>query len=530
MPNYNTNIDRNRISIEDPDGSYRYLLNEANVDPEVAYNVYTQLQREYAINKPIIDMKNRMFENNPDYKNQLLIKGAIDSGNEIDENLGIDFQNKEAQRILKHRAQIIDEIYNGGNVTFSTSHDKVYKTILSSIKDGNDDLYESIKYGKDKNGDYYIRLDKENSRLTKQFFDFCDTPVVGFDRTKGRYTTFNDKTGSAYGQSGVFGLMRGSNNFSKAGQHNKFRRMYEYFNKSIDRNTDAGDREIYSEMYNMGGQNPYQTSLYAMRDNARTKQELDYYKGLIDANEDKYNTLFQTAPNLIENDIKLYNADKNIYETPTDAEKIELIQSLQEYIKRGKKVSVNTIYDSFNGKFIPEIGFIVDNGKTGDKKVEKQYKFTGDFIHNDSYDEYNKMSQFAAQADVRQMEDIGNEVNIGFYRNPIDNTMSTMQLRYAGAGVNGKLYQIMINNEPLKNGVISFQDASLLRQDYNDLLKVYNELETNKSLTDDYKTAIINKCIEDVSNDYRYIFSSLYGETPIVPSGYESLVRTILNR
>lgn len=546
MPEYNTEIDRRRISVEDPEGSYRYLLNEANVDPEKAYGVYTALQREYAINKPIIDMKNRMFENNPEYKNQLLIKGALDSGTEINEELGIDFNNPKVKSLLKEYDREIDDVFGkDDNLVYSTDHEKVYKTLLNNIKDDNEGLFEVLKYGKDKNGRYYIGLNKDDRRFIKQFFNHCDAPITGFDKTKGFYSRMvkdgddenafnngyvrNDRSNPSktFLQSAFFTLMGQPH---KSISSNQFNRFYEKLNNFISNNTDAGEKEIYSEMYNMGGQNPYQTGIYAMRQFASSKKDLDYYKGLIDADEDKYNALFQTAPNLMETDIKIYDENKNIYETPTDAAKLELLQYLQTYIKKGKKVSINTIYDSFNGKFTPEISFTMDNGLTGKEKVEKTFKFTGDFIHNDSYDEYNKKSRFAAQADVRQMEDIGNQINVGFYRNPNDNTMTNIQLAYAGVNSNGRVYQILINGEPLPNGIISFDSASILRQDYNDLLKVYNELETNKSLTDDYKTATINKCIKDVSNDYRYIFSSLYGETPIVPSGYESLVRTILNR
>lgn len=535
MPDYNTKIDRNRIDVRDPEGSYKYLLNEAGVDPEKAYQAYEYLQREYAINKSTFDAEKRLYDNNVDLKDSFKIKSALDKNDIIDsQSLRLDESNKLTSKLMNQYGKIIDDLYYGDNLAFITKKKKDYDSLVSKIGAVNGDLLNAINRGMDSNGNYYLSLSKDNRQYTKSFLDFCDGVNDEFSKYDGRYGHIDNK-GVAVKSDGFIG--KNLKAFAKAAEpltstnieepytknSNAFRRFYQKLNDKIDKNIKAEDKLIYTETINTGAQNPWQIHLQNLADNASTTNERNFYNGLLDQNRKAYASLMQSVPNFVEEDMKMYNEKTGLFENMTQEDKLNVRNYLQMHINQGKDFSINCLYDPFTGKFSPLISFTFKSG-SGSTATETNFKITGDFLHNDIYDEYNNTSKslpFKSYAEVRRLEDTQGSTNIGFYKDKNDK-FSVLDISYEGAFSGDKYYTVRLNDTPITT--INKKQADALKLEYNNLLYLSNDPRVS-NLSPEDKEANIKEWAKELENTYKSIFKDIN----VIGTDFENLVRSIIN-
>lgn len=511
-------ISKSKLNPNNLDETYNYLIS-AGLTEEDAEPLMKEMRYLNGIYKDKNDSYNNLLNENPQYADDIKLKGIIDNRISTIEAATNNKYSFNDDSNLKEYAKLVSNLYKDDmSLSYYTSDYERFNKIVESFG-GRGKLYDlGIHTNIDNNGQYTIYLDSDKKENTKYFIDAIkgiENNYSLFSKARlkgGKFGNFDKENKRNLMNNAAYDTNSISNTISKL---NSF---YKKLDDRINKHVNSDEITIMTENLMFAGQNPYVTDLMSMAAGSTNKNEIDAYNKMIAANTELYDNLFRSSSiNLAEYSIEERDEKSNTFKNIDDksSRKLELINKFQRYLANNGKLYVNSMYNAYNGQIKPVISFIDPDDK------EKTIQFSGNFIQGDSYDQYNNSAEFIAASDVEHSTRLNKPLTIGFKSNKTD--VDSYQLVPTGDGN----FALSING----NGKFNINDsvfytnkenANRLRQDYNDLITAGKYL-SSQSLTNESLTTLVSKYAQDLRQDFYNAFGA------DLNIDYANIVMSLLN-
>lgn len=481
-------VDLNSLNLDNREQTRQTLVN-AGLPVEEIDAIMTDFDRyakiTYADRKYMNDIYNSMSDRG---KAARKISDDLIMGIQLDKDYFTD--NNAYDRWIKDYGQTIDRAFQYNNIYYGTEDSNEYKKIISLL--GQNDTVKNLGFKTfTSNGKYYIGLDKENSNL---YFKLArairqmESERTGSERILNNIIEkqnqyYIDENGKVRG----FGVRQSDS--PGGGHENIFARADNFLSRMErigQRNTPDDLQTMIVESTVTPGGTIEEVSIRGQLATVRDSKFASILKTNLDALDENLRTAFATK-GVINTNVRKISDDKKdsngTFVQLTGKEVVDLEQSLQN-TDTVKKIQFS-ILELPTGDV-----YTVATVPIGEGKDKSSIKVLVNDISSPATDDYKNNPSLISAGQMYKASISNKPEQIAFYTDDLGNTQNVL-LYSTGAGDNS--FYVGYGDEINNDIVLSYEDASYLKEIYNFLLNPASlvtssreeyEAKTNRYLTD----------------------------------------------